>query len=120
MLMGSESCFTEKNGTPRQPQICAGARAKLAIQTGVENPHHALGFPTILQLTVLSDGLDEYSYILLIFVFHYNANVSVKVGLHRCENYSNRTKSPLLASMAKREAFLRRDRRIGQIPLVCL
>lgn len=46
------SCFSVKNGTPRQPTICGPSRAELQIQQSVfNNPEHALL------------GLEHYSHV---------------------------------------------------------
>ncbi|KAJ8281445.1 hypothetical protein GJAV_G00067800 [Gymnothorax javanicus] len=61
------SCFPGKNGTPRQPSICGQSRATLRIETSVfNNPHHALV------------GLEQYSHVWIIFLFHKNGHLSCK------------------------------------------
>ncbi|KAK7930530.1 hypothetical protein WMY93_006925 [Mugilogobius chulae] len=61
------SCFSAKNGTPRQPTICGSSRAELRIQQSVfNNPEHAL------------EGLEQYSHVWIIFVFHKNGHLSTK------------------------------------------
>ncbi|XP_062850813.1 tRNA (adenine(37)-N6)-methyltransferase [Trichomycterus rosablanca] len=61
------SCFAQKNGTPRQPGVCGSSRASLTVQTSVfNNPGHALA------------GLQQYSHIWLIFLFHKNGHMSYK------------------------------------------
>jgi len=45
-----ETCFKEKNGTPRQPSICPEARGVITIEV-YNNPDHSL------------NGLSEYSHI---------------------------------------------------------
>ncbi|XP_034044380.1 tRNA (adenine(37)-N6)-methyltransferase [Thalassophryne amazonica] len=61
------SSFSVKNGTPRQPSICAPSRAELRIQKSVfNNPEHALV------------GLEQYSHIWIIFLFHKNGHMSYK------------------------------------------
>ncbi|XP_028833365.1 tRNA (adenine(37)-N6)-methyltransferase isoform X2 [Denticeps clupeoides] len=61
------SCFAVKNGTPRQPTICSVSRATLQIQQSVfNNPDHSLA------------GLEHYSHVWIIFVFHKNAHLSYK------------------------------------------
>jgi hypothetical protein len=37
------TCFTEKNGTPRQGLLCTMAKAILTVDFGVPNPQHSLG-----------------------------------------------------------------------------
>ncbi|XP_033890145.3 tRNA (adenine(37)-N6)-methyltransferase isoform X1 [Acipenser ruthenus] len=62
-----ESCFSSKNGTPRQPTICSLSRAVLKINKSIfNNPEHSL------------IGLDQYSHVWIIFVFHKNGHVSCK------------------------------------------
>ncbi|XP_028262559.1 tRNA (adenine(37)-N6)-methyltransferase [Parambassis ranga] len=61
------SCFSMKNGTPRQPTICGPSRAELRIQQSVfNNPEHALV------------GLEQYSHVWIIFLFHKNGHLSYK------------------------------------------
>ncbi|XP_070836314.1 tRNA (adenine(37)-N6)-methyltransferase [Chaetodon trifascialis] len=61
------SCFSVKNGTPRQPTICGPSRAELRIQQSVfSNPEHAVV------------GLDQYSHVWIIFLFHKNGHLSSK------------------------------------------
>ncbi|TDH16454.1 hypothetical protein EPR50_G00018440 [Perca flavescens] len=61
------SCFSVKNGTPRQPTICGPSRAELRIQQSVfNNPEHALV------------GLELYSHVWIIFLFHKNGHLSYR------------------------------------------
>ncbi|XP_034715194.1 tRNA (adenine(37)-N6)-methyltransferase [Etheostoma cragini] len=61
------SCFSVKNGTPRQPTICGPSRAELRIQQSVfNNPEHALV------------GLEQYSHVWIIFLFHKNGHLSYR------------------------------------------
>ncbi|XP_074554895.1 tRNA (adenine(37)-N6)-methyltransferase [Halichoeres trimaculatus] len=61
------SCFTMKNGTPRQPTVCGPSRAELQLQQSVfNNPEHALV------------GLEQYSHVWIIFLFHKNGHMSYK------------------------------------------
>ncbi|XP_053713799.1 tRNA (adenine(37)-N6)-methyltransferase isoform X1 [Synchiropus splendidus] len=61
------SCFAVKNATPRQPTICGPSRAELRIEQRVfNNPDHALV------------GLDQYSHVWIIFLFHKNGHLSYK------------------------------------------
>ncbi|AWP05473.1 putative sperm-associated antigen 5 isoform 3 [Scophthalmus maximus] len=61
------SCFSVKNGTPRQPTVCGPSRAELHIQQSVfNNPKHALV------------GLEQYSHVWVIFLFHKNGHLSYK------------------------------------------
>ena len=55
-----ESCFREKFGTPRQSGFVKNAKARLTISS-------QLGDDCL-------DGLEEFSYIWLIFVFHQGMN----------------------------------------------
>ncbi|XP_041366666.1 tRNA (adenine(37)-N6)-methyltransferase-like [Gigantopelta aegis] len=62
-----KSVFQAKNGTPRQSGLCSSARGSLTIEKSVfNNPQHSL------------EGLDQFSHIWLIFVFHKNNNVHSK------------------------------------------
>lgn len=61
------SCFSVKTGTPRQPTICGPSRAEVQIRQSVfNNPHHALV------------GLEQYSHVWIIFLFHKNGHQSYK------------------------------------------
>ena len=60
-----ESCFAVKNGTPRQGSICPTSKAKLRILWGT-NARHTL------------EGLEKFSHVWLIFLFHANDNAAVK------------------------------------------
>ncbi|KAL1023782.1 hypothetical protein UPYG_G00046040 [Umbra pygmaea] len=61
------SCFSVKNGTPRQPAICGPSRATLQIQQSIfNNPEHSLV------------GLETYSHIWILFLFHKNGHLSYK------------------------------------------
>ncbi|TRY75957.1 hypothetical protein DNTS_033510 [Danionella cerebrum] len=61
------SCFLVKNGTPRQPVVCSSSRASLKIEGSVfNNPEHSLS------------GLEHYSHIWIIFLFHKNGQMSCK------------------------------------------
>ncbi|XP_056334538.1 tRNA (adenine(37)-N6)-methyltransferase-like [Danio aesculapii] len=61
------SCFAVKNGTPRQPTVCSSSRARLKIEPSVfNNPEHSLV------------GLEQYSHIWIIFLFHKNGQMSCK------------------------------------------
>ncbi|KAM3864806.1 tRNA (adenine(37)-N6)-methyltransferase [Diretmus argenteus] len=61
------SCFSVKNGTPRQPTICGPSRAMLRIEKSVfNNPEHALV------------GLQQYSHVWIMFLFHKNGHLSYK------------------------------------------
>ncbi|CAD7702861.1 unnamed protein product [Ostreobium quekettii] len=55
------SCFTQRNGTPRQPLLVGSARAKLTLRQGL--PHDAL------------DGLQQYSHCWILYIFHRNTNL---------------------------------------------
>ena len=46
-----ESCFKEKNGTPRQATICPEARGVITLSNVFNNPEHSL------------EGIIEYSHI---------------------------------------------------------
>lgn len=58
-----KSCFKSKNGTPRQSTVCSFTKALLKIEKSVfSNPEHSL------------IGLEEFSYVWILFVFHENKN----------------------------------------------
>ena len=54
-----ESCFVDRNGTPRQPGLAPSARSRLRLRWGT-SPEHTL------------DGLERFSHVWLIFLFHRN------------------------------------------------
>ncbi|XP_048736398.2 tRNA (adenine(37)-N6)-methyltransferase-like [Ostrea edulis] len=61
------SLFCHKRGTPRQPTICPHARGVLTLdRLIVNNPQYTL------------EGLEEFSHIWLIFVFHKNEKEFVR------------------------------------------
>lgn len=61
------SLFTFKNGTPRQPSICPFARGTLQVDKSIfTNPEHSL------------EGIEEFSHVWLIFIFHKNNAQYVK------------------------------------------
>eukprot|EP00753_Platysulcus_tardus_P009012 PLAT1764.2.p1 GENE.PLAT1764.2~~PLAT1764.2.p1 ORF type:complete len:333 (-),score=151.61 PLAT1764.2:76-1074(-) len=55
------SCFDERRGTPRQGMLCPSARGQLQLAHDV--PKYTL------------EGLETYSHVWLLFVFHENTNV---------------------------------------------
>ncbi|KAM4707460.1 tRNA (adenine(37)-N6)-methyltransferase [Discoglossus pictus] len=62
-----ESCFTAKNGTPRQPSVCSLSRGCIKISKNVfNNPDHSLM------------GLEQFSHVWILFVFHKNGHLSCK------------------------------------------
>ncbi|KAL6054406.1 hypothetical protein STEG23_037361 [Scotinomys teguina] len=62
-----ESCFSAKNGTPRQPSICSHSRACLKIRKSIfNNPEHSLM------------GLEQFSHVWILFVFHKNGHLNYK------------------------------------------
>ncbi|VFV22599.1 nef-associated protein 1-like [Lynx pardinus] len=62
-----ESCFSAKNGTPRQPSVCSHSRACLRIRKSIfNNPEHSLM------------GLEQFSHVWILFVFHKNGHLSYK------------------------------------------
>ncbi|CAH1780893.1 unnamed protein product [Owenia fusiformis] len=57
------SLFAFKNGTPRQASVCTNAKAVIAIEKSVfNNPEHSL------------QGLEAFSHVWVIFLFHKNNN----------------------------------------------
>ena len=59
-----ESCFVNRNGTPRQPGLAPAARSKLRFAWGT-SPEHTL------------DGLERFSHVWLVFLFHRNRGEEV-------------------------------------------
>ena len=55
-----ESCFKQRNGTPRQSLLVPSARSKLVVANSID--HSAF------------EGLSEYSHCIVLFVFHTNTN----------------------------------------------
>lgn len=70
------TCFVEKNGTPRQGCVCPSSVAtlKLRLPKGL-NAAHAL------------EGLEAFSHVWVVFVFHLNGNAAAKSKVHppRCD-----------------------------------
>ena len=60
-----ESCFTQKNGTPRQASLAPAARARLRLRWGT-NPAHAL------------EGLAAFSHVWLLWLFDQNGGEAAK------------------------------------------
>lgn len=81
-----ESCFREKFGTPRQSGFVKNARARLTLVNEINSS--------------CLEGLEEYSYVWVIFIFH--------VGLH---DYNNRKTKviPPKAEGAKKGVFATRS-----------
>ncbi|XP_032809501.2 tRNA (adenine(37)-N6)-methyltransferase [Petromyzon marinus] len=62
-----ESCFPTKNGTPRQPSVCAASRARVRLDKSVfSNAEHSLA------------GLQHFSHVWILFVFHKNGPTTAK------------------------------------------
>ncbi|XP_061173918.1 tRNA (adenine(37)-N6)-methyltransferase-like [Saccostrea echinata] len=61
------SLFCHKRGTPRQPTICPHARGTLTLD------HHLVNNPQYML-----EGLEEFSHVWLIFVFHKNEKEFVR------------------------------------------
>ncbi|GFS34409.1 hypothetical protein TNIN_101391 [Trichonephila inaurata madagascariensis] len=65
------SCFKSKNGIPRQPSLCPKAKGTLSIEKNIfTNPEHSL------------IGLEEFSHVWIIFIFHKNGHNSVRAKVH--------------------------------------
>ncbi len=64
-----ESCYPDKFGVPRQPGLAPSSRAKLKISRDWQ-PEQAL------------EGLEKFSHIWLIFVFHKNSNARYHAKVH--------------------------------------
>jgi len=60
------SCFSTRNGTPRQPLLAPGARARLVLAPHV--PAAAL------------EGLADFSHVWVLYVFHANTNLAERLG----------------------------------------
>jgi len=64
-----ESCFLQKNGTPRQAGLAPNALSRLRVRCGT-NPAHSL------------EGLEDFSHVWLVWVFDRNGNEAVKAKVH--------------------------------------
>ena len=74
-----ESCFVNRNGTPRQPGLAPAARSRLRLRWGTA-PAHTL------------EGLEEFSHVWLLFVFHRNrGDEVVKAKVHPPRLHGART-----------------------------
>ena len=65
-----QTCFVEKNGTPRQGCVCPSSAAELKVVLPGLNASHAL------------EGLENFSHIWLLWIFHDNGNVATKSKIH--------------------------------------
>eukprot|EP00347_Sterkiella_histriomuscorum_P005014 403358232 len=81
-----ESCFREKFGTPRQSGFVKNARARLTLVNEINSS--------------CLEGLDEFGYIWVIFIFH--------VGLHDYNNKKTKIVPPKLEG-AKKGVFATRS-----------
>jgi len=84
------SCFSEKNGTPRQGILCKNSKATLKLDFGTPNPHHSL------------EGLESCSHIYLIFLFHDNGSLENK-------KIKNKVSPPRLEGISKIGVFASRS-----------
>jgi len=64
-----ESCFLEKNGTPRQGNVAPTSRAVFSLLFGT-NPPHCL------------QGLEEFSHVWVLWLFHDNGNKRLAPLVH--------------------------------------
>lgn len=64
-----ETCFKERFGTPRQPGLVPSAWGRLKLRTE-------------LNLSEALEGLEGFSHVWLVFVFHQNMNKTVKAKIH--------------------------------------
>ena len=64
-----KSCYPDKFGTPRQPGLVSGARAELKLRSDLQ-PELAL------------QGLEGFSHIWLIFIFHKNQSARYHAKVH--------------------------------------
>ena len=72
-----ESCFLQKNGTPRQAGLAGSARARLRVRCGT-NPSHAL------------EGLENFSHVWLLWVFDRNGGEVSMLQLRGCNRLCTR------------------------------
>ena len=90
-----ESCFREKFGTPRQSGFVKNARARLTFVNEINSS--------------CLEGLSEYGYIWIIFIFH--------VGLHNYNNRKTKIKPPKLEGVKKGVFATRSPHRYNPIGL---
>ena len=64
-----ESCFLEKNGTPRQGNVAPTSRATLTVLFGT-NPAHCL------------QGIEDFSHVWVLWLFHDNGNKRLAPLVH--------------------------------------
>lgn len=64
-----KSCYPDKFGVPRQPGLAVGARAQLQVRREFQ-PEQAL------------QGLEKFSHVWLIFIFHQNSNSRYHAKVH--------------------------------------
>lgn len=64
-----ETCFKERFGTPRQPSLVPSSWGKLKLRPE-------------LNLNEALDGLEGFSHVWLVFVFHQNTNKGIKAKIH--------------------------------------
>lgn len=64
-----ESCFKDRFGTPRQPNLVENAWSRLKLRGDLQ-PQEAL------------DGLEKFSHVWLIFLFHKNENKKYHAKVH--------------------------------------
>ncbi len=55
------SCFSQRNGTPRQPMLVTSARCTLALRSELSGE--------------FLDGLEQFSHVWVLFVFHKNTDI---------------------------------------------
>lgn len=64
-----KSCFETRNGTPRQAGLAPASRATLTLTSSqLNNPSFSL------------DGLNQFSYVWLLFVFHLDDHANASLG----------------------------------------
>ncbi|KAG2491087.1 hypothetical protein HYH03_010531 [Edaphochlamys debaryana] len=64
-----QSVFTERNGTPRQPQLVTAARSRLVLSPSI--PRACL------------EGLEQYSHVWVLYVFHANTDLAKYMSADR-------------------------------------
>jgi len=64
-----ETCFKERFGTPRQPALVPSSWGTLRLRPE-------------LNLSDALEGLEDFSHIWLVFVFHQNTNKGIKTKVH--------------------------------------
>lgn len=100
----AQSCFSQRNGTPRQPGLCDKARCLIQLSASI--PSSAL------------DGLQDYSHCWILYVFHENNDLA-KVWAGDRQNLKAKIAVPRLNGGKKGVFATRSPHRPSPIGLSC-